>query len=154
MIAGVSGFDNRRRAMKLLRSLIQMIALVLVLVAIGCSSGEPDDPTPNIDATVEATATAKELVAGQATATPVVIVKEVIHTDISLPTNTSVPTHTPFTSKSPNVEGEDPTNRRMGNKVGDISPDFRIRLTTGEPLYSSTIRSNRMPVFLFFFSPL
>ena len=68
--------------------------------------------------------------------------------------NIPVPTHTPSASKSPAVGGEDHTNRRVGNKVGDISPDFSILLTTGETLYSSTIRSDRMPVFLFFFSPL
>ena len=152
MIAGISGLDDRGRAMKRLRSLIPMIALVLVLFAVGCSSGEPGDPTPNIDATVEARA--KELVAAQATATPVVIVEEVTPTDTPLPTNTPVPTHTPFASKSSIVEGEDHANRRVGNKVGDISPDFSILLTTGETLYSSTLRGNRTPVFLFFFTPL
>ena len=68
--------------------------------------------------------------------------------------NIPVPTHTPSASKSPAVGGEDHTNRRVGNEVGDVSPDFSILLTTGETLYSSTIRSDRMPVFLFFFSPL
>ena len=68
--------------------------------------------------------------------------------------NTLVPTYAPSASKSPAVGREDHTNRRVGNKVGDISPDFSILLTTGETLYSSTIRSDRMPVFLFFFSPL
>ena len=115
--------------------LISLVALV-VLLALGCGAAEP---TPNIDATVEARA--KELVAVQPTTTPVVFVKEV------------APTDTPFASKSPAVGGEDHTNRRVGNKVGDISPDFSILLTTGEPLYSSTIRSDRIPVFLFFFSP-
>ena len=78
---------------------------------------------------------------------------------VSIPTsspepNAAVPTDTPSDNKSPAVEGEHHTNRRVGNKVGDISPDFSILLTTGEILYSSTIRSDRMPVFLFFFTPL
>ena len=68
--------------------------------------------------------------------------------------NTPVPTDTSSASKPPAVGVEDHTNRLVGNKVGDISPDFSILLTTGETLYSSTIRSDRMPVFLFFFSPL
>jgi len=67
--------------------------------------------------------------------------------------NTSLPTDIPSVHKPPVVGGEDHTNRRMGHKVGDVSPDFSIRLTTGETLYSSNIRSDRMPVFLFFFSP-
>ena len=67
--------------------------------------------------------------------------------------NTSLPTDIPSAHKPPVVGGEDHTNRRVGNKVGDISPDFSILLTTGETLYSSNIRSDRMPVFLFFFSP-
>ena len=67
--------------------------------------------------------------------------------------NTSLPTDIPSTHKPPVVGGEDHTNRRVGHKVGDISPDFSILLTTGETLYSSNIRSDRMPVFLFFFSP-
>ena len=67
--------------------------------------------------------------------------------------NTSLPTDIPSAHKPPVVEGEDHTNRRVGHKVGDISPDFSILLTTGETLYSSNIRSDRMPVFLFFFSP-
>ena len=66
----------------------------------------------------------------------------------------AVPTDTPSANKPPAVGGEHHANRRVGNKVGDISPDFSILLTTGETLYSSTIRSDRMPVFLFFFSPL
>ena len=68
--------------------------------------------------------------------------------------NTPISTDIPSANKSPSVAGEHHTNRRVGNKVGDISPDFSILLTTGEALYSSTIRSDRMPVFLFFFSPL
>ena len=67
--------------------------------------------------------------------------------------NTSLPTDIPSAHKPPVVGGEDHTNRRVGDKVGDISPDFSILLTTGETLYSSNIRSDRMPVFLFFFSP-
>ena len=67
--------------------------------------------------------------------------------------NTSLPTDIPSAHKPPVVGGEDHTNRRVGHKVGDISPDFSILLTTGETLYSSNIRSDRMPVFLFFFSP-
>ena len=67
--------------------------------------------------------------------------------------NTSLPTDIPSAHKPPVAEGEDQTNRRVGHKVGDISPDFSILLTTGETLYSSNIRSDRMPVFLFFFSP-
>ena len=67
--------------------------------------------------------------------------------------NTSLPTDIPSAHKLPVVGGEDHTNRRVGHKVGDISPDFSILLTTGETLYSSNIRRNRMPVFLFFFSP-
>ena len=67
--------------------------------------------------------------------------------------NTSLPTDIPSTHKPPVVGGEDHANRRVGHKVGDISPDFSILLTTGETLYSSNIRSDRMPVFLFFFSP-
>ena len=67
--------------------------------------------------------------------------------------NTSSPTDIPSAHKPPVVGGEDHTNRRVGHKVGDISPDFSILLTTGETLYSSNIRSDRMPVFLFFFSP-
>ena len=67
--------------------------------------------------------------------------------------NTSLPTDIPSAHKPPVVGGEDHTNRRVGHKVGDISPDFSILLTTGETLYSSNIRRNRMPVFLFFFSP-
>ena len=67
--------------------------------------------------------------------------------------NTSLPTDIPFAHKPPVVGGENHTNRRVGHKVGDISPDFSILLTTGETLYSSNIRSDRMPVFLFFFSP-
>ena len=67
--------------------------------------------------------------------------------------NTSLPTDIPSAHKPPVVGGEDHTNRRVGHKVGDISPDFSILLTTGETLYSSDIRSDRMPVFLFFFSP-
>ena len=67
--------------------------------------------------------------------------------------NTSLPTDISSAHKPPVVGGEDHTNRRVGHKVGDISPDFSILLTTGETLYSSNIRSDRMPVFLFFFSP-
>ena len=67
--------------------------------------------------------------------------------------NTSLPTDIPSAHKPPVVGGEDHTNRRVGHKVGDISPDFSILLPTGETLYSSNIRSDRMPVFLFFFSP-
>ena len=67
--------------------------------------------------------------------------------------NTSLPTDIPSAHKPPVVGGEDHTNRRMGHKVGDISPDFSILPSTGETLYSSNIRSDRMPVFLFFFSP-
>ena len=67
--------------------------------------------------------------------------------------NTSLPTDIPSNHKPPVVEGEDHANRRVGHKVGDISPDFSILLTTGETLYSSNIRNDRMPVFLFFFSP-
>ena len=67
--------------------------------------------------------------------------------------NTSLPTDIPSDHKPPVVGGEDHTNRRVGHKVGDISPDFSILLTTGETLYSSNIRSDRIPVFLFFFSP-
>ena len=67
--------------------------------------------------------------------------------------NTSLPTDIPSAHEPPVVGGEDHTNRRVGHKVGDISPDFSILLTTGETLYSSNIRSDRMPVFLFFFSP-
>ena len=67
--------------------------------------------------------------------------------------NTSLQTDIPSAHKPPVVGGEDHTNRRVGHKVGDISPDFSILLTTGETLYSSNIRSDRMPVFLFFFSP-
>ena len=67
--------------------------------------------------------------------------------------NTSLPTDIPSAHKPPVVGGEDHTNRRVGHKVGDIAPDFNILLTTGETLYSSNIRSDRMPVFLFFFSP-
>ena len=67
--------------------------------------------------------------------------------------NTSLPTDIPSAHKPLVVGGEDHTNRRVGHKVGDISPDFSILLTTGETLYSSNIRSDRMPVFLFFFSP-
>ena len=67
--------------------------------------------------------------------------------------NTSLPTDIPSAHKPPVVGGEDHTNRRVGHKVGDISPDFSILLTTGETLYSSNIGSDRMPVFLFFFSP-
>jgi hypothetical protein len=67
--------------------------------------------------------------------------------------NTSLPTDIPSAHKPPVVGGEDHTNRRVGHKVRDISPDFSILLTPGETLYSSNIRSDRMPVFLFFFSP-
>ena len=67
--------------------------------------------------------------------------------------NTPASTDIPSDNKSPSDGGEHYTNRRVGNKVGDISPDFSILLTTGETLYSSNIRSDRMPVFLFFFSP-
>ena len=67
--------------------------------------------------------------------------------------NTPIPIDTPSASKPPAVGGEDHANRRVGNQVGDISPDFSILLTTGETLYSSTIRSDRTPAFLFFFSP-
>ena len=67
--------------------------------------------------------------------------------------NTPLPMPTPSASKPTAVTAEDHANGRVGNKVGDISPDFSILLTTGETLYSSTIRSDRTPVFLFFFSP-
>lgn len=67
--------------------------------------------------------------------------------------NTPLPMATPSASKPTAVTAEDHANGRVGNKVGDISPDFSILLTTGETLYSSTIRSDRTPVFLFFFSP-
>jgi len=68
--------------------------------------------------------------------------------------NTPASTDIPSDNKSPSDGGEHYTNRRVGNKVGDISPDFSILLTTGETLYSSTLRGNRTPVFLFFFTPL
>ena len=102
---------------------------------------------PNIEATVEGRA--KELVATQPTATPYPT-----YTPVPTATTPHKPTDTPSANKSPAIGGEDRTNRRVGNKIGDISPDFSILLTTGETLYSSTIRSDRMPVFLFFFTPL
>ena len=67
-------------------------------------------------------------------------------------TNTSLSTDVPSASKTSPVGGEGHTNSRVGNKVGDFSPEFSILLTTGETFYSSKIRSDRMPVFLFFFS--
>ena len=67
-------------------------------------------------------------------------------------TNTSLSTDVPSASKTSPVGGEGHTNSRVGNKVGDFSPEFSILLTTGETFYSSKIRSDSMPVFLFFFS--
>ena len=134
--------------MKQTRVLSAVIGIALLIVALGCSTTPAEvAPTPNIEATVEGRA--KELVATQPTATPYPT-----YTPVPTATTPHIPTDTPSASKSPAVGREDHTNRRVGNKVGDISPDFSILLTTGETLYSSTIRSDRMPVFLFFFTPL
>ena len=42
---------------------------------------------------------------------------------------------------------------QIGNSVGDAAPDFDIRLTNGETISYATLRDDRMPVFLFFYSP-
>ena len=65
---------------------------------------------------------------------------------------TSVPTGKP--SAGPiSVAGETHIIRLVGNDVGDMAPDFSVRLTNGETVYSSDIRSKNTPIFLFFFSP-
>ena len=127
----------------------KVLAVLIGIAVLACSTAvpAPAEPTPNIEATVEGRA--KELVATQPTATPYPT-----YTPVPTATTPHIPTDTPSASKSPAVGGEHHTNRRVGNKIGDISPDFSILLTTGETLYSSTIRSDRMPVFLFFFTPL
>ena len=127
---------------------ITLIGIALLLTTLGCSSTPAEiAPTLYIEATVEGRA--KELVATQPMATP-----HHRYTPVPTVTTPHKPTDTPSASKSLAVGGEDHTNRRVGNNVGDISPAFSMLLTTGETLYSSTIRSDRMPVFLFFFSPL
>ena len=45
------------------------------------------------------------------------------------------------------------SGREVGYQVGDIAPEFNIPLTTGETVSYSTFRSDRTPLFLFFFSP-
>ena len=50
-------------------------------------------------------------------------------------------------------ENQNASIRKVGNAVGDIAPDFSIPLTNGETVSYSTLRSDRIPVFLFFFSP-
>ena len=70
--------------MKVQGVLAVVIGFIVPLAALGCSTTAPVavEPTPNIDATVEARA--KELVAAQPTSTP-------------YPTYTPVPTATPPT---------------------------------------------------------
>jgi len=93
--------------MKLPRYSVVVINVGLLLVAIGCSTS----PTPNIDATVEVWAAeerpidatvearAKELIASQPTATPVVVVKEVA---LAAP----YPTATTIIVSTPTLESE------------------------------------------------
>ena len=50
-------------------------------------------------------------------------------------------------------EHQNASTRQVGHSVGDVAPDFIIPLTTGETVSYSTLRSDRMPIFLFFFSP-
>ena len=63
-----------------------------------------------------------------------------------------------------NGEGEpelDPINSKIqrtsdtkiGNLIGDQAPDFSVLLTNGETISHATLRNDRTPVFLFFFSP-
>ena len=56
---------------------LQVVLAVLIgILVFACSTAAPAEPTPNIDATVEARA--KELVAAQTTPTPAVVVKEAV----------------------------------------------------------------------------
>ena len=47
---------------------------------------------------------------------------------------------------------EEISGTQVGNSVGDQAPDFRVLLANGEVISYSTLRHDRMPVFLFFFS--
>ena len=78
------GLHNHGWLLKLPRVLAVVIGTAVLVAALGCSTTAPVavEPTPNIDATVEARA--KELVAAQPTSTP-------------YPTYTPVPTATPPT---------------------------------------------------------
>ena len=91
--------------MKLLRILSAVIGIALLVGSLGCSTTPAEvAPTSNIDATVEVRA--KELVATQPTATPVVVIKEVTPTDSLIPTATpTVPTATLNASSYYNEEG-------------------------------------------------
>ena len=69
------GFAQPRgRAMKL--TVVLAVLIGILVVACSTAAPAPAEPTPNIDATVEARA--KELVAAQTTPTPAMVVKEAV----------------------------------------------------------------------------
>ena len=137
---------------------------VVALIGLACTAA-PAQPTSNIDAALEVRLAqegaiettgdprVKEQEVAQPTAVLAATPPPPAATNTPVPADPPVPTHILSAGKSLTAGREGHTNTRVGNKVGDISPDFSILLTTGEKLYSSTIRSDGMPVFLFFFSP-
>ena len=78
-----------------------VLAVLVGILVVACSSATPVviEPTPNIEATVEARV--KQEVAAQPTTTPVVVIKEVVPTDTPIPTDTPVPTGTPILTNNP-----------------------------------------------------
>ena len=88
------------------KSVIALLAAVMVVATAACA-GDPPVPTPNIDETVESKV--KQEVAAQPTATPVMVVKEVVPTDTPIPTDTPVRTAAPTTQIPSSIATPYPT---------------------------------------------
>jgi hypothetical protein len=52
-----------------------------------------------------------------------------------------------------NSKIQETSDAKIGNLIGDQAPDFSVLLTNGETVSYATLRNEKMPTLLFFFSP-
>ena len=117
-----------------------VLAVLIGILVLACSSAAPApaEPSPNIDATVEAMV--KQEVAAQPTATPVVIVKEVTPTDTPEPTSTLVFTAPPNPTSSPSS-----TLPPISMAIEEMSPEVLacVRTAMGDEQYNAILSGSQ-----------
>ena len=106
---------------------VLLAALALLILGAACGSG-PAEPTPVDTAVPQAT---REAPPATPTATP------------PTPAPTAPPTETP----TPQADESTP---EVGNAVGNLAPDFTLKLADGSELTSMHLQEAGRPVFLYF----
>ncbi len=104
-----------------------LAALALLVLGAACGS-EPTGPAPADTPVPQMTRTAPT---PPATAIP----------------PTPAPTATPTETPAPQADESTP---EVGNAVGNLAPDFTLRLVDGSELTSAQLREEGRPVFLYF----